>query len=119
MFGAPAPLDDAATAALRTARAIRDRVAEAGEVPFGIGVASGPVIAGQIGTASRLEYTIIGDAVNEASRLTDVAKRADGCILASAATVDAASDEEQAALGPRPAATPARTRGAPPTPTAA
>ncbi len=96
VFGAPAHLDDPATAALTTARAIRDRVAEAGEVDIGVGVASGPVIAGQIGSASRLEYTIIGDAVNEASRLTELAKRVDGRVLASATTVDAADDAERA-----------------------
>jgi adenylate cyclase len=96
LFGAPTELPDAASAALCTARAIRDRVAELGEVEVGIGVASGPVIAGQVGTASRLEYTVIGDAVNEAARLTDVAKRAEGRILASEATVTKASEEEQA-----------------------
>lgn len=95
IFGAPSDLDDAATAALRTARGIRDRVAEAGELGVGIGVAAGPVIAGQIGAASRLEYTIIGDAVNEAARLTDLAKRVDGCILASGATVEASTADEQ------------------------
>lgn len=95
IFGAPAPLDDPATAALCAARAIRDRVVEMGEVEVGIGVASGPVIAGQVGSASRLEYTVIGDAVNEAARLTDQAKRADGCILASHSVVQAATAEEQ------------------------
>jgi adenylate cyclase len=95
VFGAPVELDDPATAALWTARAIRDRVAEMGELEIGIGVASGPVIAGQIGAASRLEYTVIGDAVNEAARLTDEAKRVVGRILASAAAVEAATAEEQ------------------------
>jgi class 3 adenylate cyclase len=95
VFGAPSELDDPATAALRAARAIRDRVAEMGELEIGVGVAAGPVIAGQIGAASRLEYTVIGDAVNEAARLTDLAKRVDGRILASDATVHAATEEEQ------------------------
>ena len=53
VFGAPNVLDDAATAALRAARAIRERVVEIGEFGIGIGVASGPVIAGQIGSSSR------------------------------------------------------------------
>jgi adenylate cyclase len=96
VFGAPVELDDPATAALCTARAVRDQVAEMGELQIGIGVAAGPVIAGQIGAASRLEYTIIGDAVNEAARLTDLAKRVEGNILASDATVEAATPEEQA-----------------------
>jgi adenylate cyclase len=95
VFGAPAPLDDCATAALRAARGIRDRVNEMGELTIGIGVAAGRVIAGQIGTASRLEYTVIGDAVNEAARLTDLAKRVEGGILASEETVLAASEDEQ------------------------
>ncbi|MGI8677886.1 MAG: adenylate/guanylate cyclase domain-containing protein [Jatrophihabitans sp.] len=96
IFGAPAQLDDPATAALCTARAVRDRVIAMGELEIGIGVASGPVIAGQIGAASRLEYTIIGDAVNEAARLTELAKRVDGRILASASTVEAATEDERA-----------------------
>jgi adenylate cyclase len=95
IFGAPAELPDPASAALCTARAIRDQVDEMGELQIGIGVASGPVVAGQIGSASRLEYTVIGDAVNEAARLTDLAKRVDGRILASDSVVEAASEEER------------------------
>jgi adenylate cyclase len=95
VFGAPVELDEPATAALRAARAIRDRVAEMGELEIGIGVAAGPVIAGQIGAASRLEYTVIGDAVNEAARLTELAKRVEGNILASEATVESAGEEER------------------------
>ena len=96
IFGAPVELESPATSALAAARLIRDQVLEAGEVEVGIGVAWGPVIAGQIGAASRLEYTVIGDAVNEAARLTDLAKRVDGNILASEATVENATDEERA-----------------------
>jgi class 3 adenylate cyclase len=96
VFGAPAHLDDPATAALRTARGVRDRVAAMGEFEIGIGVAAGPAIAGQVGTATRLEYTVIGDAVNEAARLTDLAKRVEGGILATAVTVEAASEQERA-----------------------
>ncbi|HKC28563.1 MAG TPA: adenylate/guanylate cyclase domain-containing protein, partial [Jatrophihabitans sp.] len=95
VFGAPAALDDTATAALCTARAIRDRVGELGEFDIGVGVAAGPAIAGQVGAASRLEYTVIGDAVNEAARLTELAKRVDGHILATDVTVVAATEDEQ------------------------
>lgn len=95
VFGAPVPLEDACTAALRAARAIRDGVLADGEVDVGIGVAAGPVVAGQVGAPSRLEYTVVGDAVNEAARLTDVAKRVDGRILASEHTVRHSTSEEQ------------------------
>jgi class 3 adenylate cyclase len=95
IFGAPAELPDPATAALCTARGIRDRVCEMDELDIGIGVAAGQVIAGQIGTPSRLEYTVIGDAVNEAARLADLAKTADRRILCSAAAVDRADDAER------------------------
>ena len=95
VFGAPVALDDPTTCALRAARRIRDQVLSDGEVGIGIGVAAGDVIAGQIGAPSRLEYTVIGDAVNEAARLTELAKRVDGNILASEQTVEAAADEEQ------------------------
>jgi adenylate cyclase len=95
IFGAPVALIDAETSALRAARAIRDRVAAMGEVAAGVGVASGTVVAGQVGTRSRLEYTVIGDAVNEAARLTEVAKESAGCLLASAAVVERASPVER------------------------
>jgi adenylate cyclase len=95
VFGAPVELDDPSTAALRAARRIRDHVHAAGEVQVGIGVALGNVIAGQIGAPSRLEYTVIGDAVNEAARLTELAKRVDGHILASEDTVESSAEDER------------------------
>jgi class 3 adenylate cyclase len=96
VFGAPVELDDPATAALRSAREIRERVAAVGEVDVGIGVAAGPVIAGQVGAASRLEYTVIGDAVNEAARLTELAKAERGGLLASDAVVQRSTPTERA-----------------------
>lgn len=59
---------------LRAARRICDAVRSAGEVDVGVGVAHGPVWAGQVGATSRLEYTVIGDPVNEAARLPELAK---------------------------------------------
>jgi len=96
IFGAPTRLADAPTAALAAARAIRDAMRDAGELDVGIGVASGPVFAGQLGTSSRLEYTVIGDAVNEAARLTEHAKSVPARILASDSVVGAASESESA-----------------------
>ena len=93
VFGAPTDHPDPAGAALRAARRICDAVADAGEVDVGVGVACGPVWAGQVGAASRLEYTVIGDPVNEAARLTELAKDHPGRVVASAATVAAAAAE--------------------------
>ncbi|HEV7212054.1 MAG TPA: adenylate/guanylate cyclase domain-containing protein [Blastococcus sp.] len=96
VFGAPTDHDDPAGAALRAARSICEAVAEAGEVDVGVGVAHGPVWAGQVGAARRLEYTVIGDPVNEAARLTELAKDHPGRAVASEATVRAADEAERA-----------------------
>ena len=96
VFGAPVALADPADGALRSAREIRDRVRELGEVEVGIGVAAGRVVAGQIGAHSRLEYTVVGDAVNEAARLTDLAKTVPGGVLASAEVLARCADTERA-----------------------
>jgi adenylate cyclase len=95
VFGAPVELPDPAGGALSAAREIRDAVRAAAEVEVGIGVAAGPVVAGQIGSSSRLEYTVIGDAVNEAARLTDLAKGAPGAVLASAAVLQRCRSAER------------------------
>jgi adenylate cyclase len=95
VFGAPVELADAADCALRAAREIRDEVRAADEVQVGVGIAAGPAVAGQIGSASRLEYTVIGDAVNEAARLTDLAKGVPGGVLASSTVLDRCSATER------------------------
>lgn len=94
VFGAPLRSDDPASAALATARAIS---AELGRlsVDFGIGVSAGPVFAGNIGAENRYEYTVVGDAVNEAARLADRAKDFDGRVLCSAAAIDRANEAER------------------------
>ncbi|KRB78450.1 hypothetical protein ASE01_04065 [Nocardioides sp. Root190] len=91
IFGAPVEHPDHAAAALAAARAMADRLAvEVPEVGAGIGIATGQVVAGNVGHEQRFEYTVIGDAVNSASRLTDLAKDVPGCVLASWLSVEAA-----------------------------
>lgn len=95
VFGVPLPTSDPAAAALATARALGVQLRTL-PVDFGIGVSAGRVFAGNIGAENRYEYTVIGDAVNEAARLADLAKTADRRILCSAAAIERASDAERA-----------------------
>jgi adenylate cyclase len=95
VFGAPLEREDPAGDALAAARELRRRLGE--ELPrsdMGIGVSFGPAVAGNIGAAERFEYTVIGDPVNEAARLTELAKREPGRLLASCAALAAATDGE-------------------------
>jgi class 3 adenylate cyclase len=95
VFGAPLRHNDAASAALATARALGDRMRELPLVDFGIGVSAGPVFAGNIGAEYRYEYTVIGDPVNEAARLADLAKTSERRILCSSAAIERADDDER------------------------
>ena len=67
-----------------------------GELDVGIGVARGQVFAGDVGADTRLEFTVIGDAVNEAARLTTMAKNVDRRVLVSDAVLQAATATERA-----------------------
>lgn len=95
IFGAPVRHADPSSAALRAGRRIRDAVASRNELDVGVGVGAGPVFAGQVGTRSRLEYTVIGDAVNEAARLSEEAKQLPGRVLASRAVIETAATAER------------------------
>lgn len=109
VFGAPQVQPDHAERALRCAMAMQARQlalneeAAAHSEPslfMGIGVNTGTVIAGTIGGAGRLEYTVMGDAVNVASRLQGEALG--GEILTTADTIDAAGTAIRSeSAGPR------------------
>ena len=95
IFGAPLEHPDAAGAALAASRELHDElVAVLGQTEFGIGVSAGRAIAGHIGAQARFEYTVIGDPVNEAARLTELAKVEQDHVLASAIAVSGALDAE-------------------------
>ena len=98
VFGAPLRIDDPATAALATARALGGELRRL-LVDFGIGVSAGPVFAGNIGAENRYEYTVVGDAVNEAARLADRAKNFDSRVLCSSAAIGCADEAERRCWG--------------------
>ncbi|MEU8899299.1 adenylate/guanylate cyclase domain-containing protein [Nocardia sp. NPDC048505] len=96
VFGTPTPLPDAAGAALACGRAIRARLdTDATDFVAAIGIAEGRVVAGNVGARQRYEFTVIGDAVNEAARLCELAKQ-DSLLLTSDKTVAAADPAEAA-----------------------
>ena len=95
IFGAPNRLESPEDEALAAARTMADRLAnEMPECRAGIGVASGQVVAGNVGAKERFEYTVIGEPVNEAARLCELAKSYPGQLLTTADTLQRASENE-------------------------
>ena len=93
VFGAPVAQPDHAARGLRAAAGLAESLAAAGPpLRAGIGVSSGAVVAGNVGTEDRYEFTVIGDAVHEAARLCEAAK-AIGGVLASESAVASAGVE--------------------------
>ena len=95
-FGTPTARPEATRQAVDAAIAMRSALAElnreraaAGksEIQHGIGIHCGPAVVGNVGTEDRLEYTVMGDTVNLASRLEGANKIYGTRILVSEATV--------------------------------
>jgi class 3 adenylate cyclase/DNA-binding NarL/FixJ family response regulator len=104
VFGAPVAQDKHADHALRAALAMFERQAEVNHrweaeglprFELGIGLSSGPVAAALLGSEERLEYTVVGDTVNLAQRLQDMA-RPTRRIVMSEGTYDALSTPVEA-----------------------
>jgi adenylate cyclase len=92
VFGAPDPLPDHAAHALRAGKALVDAMAALAVdrtpgVRVGVGIHSGEVVAGCLGSGSKLEFTVLGDTVNSASRLESLTKEHGVSALISAETV--------------------------------
>lgn len=104
IFGAPEAQADNEWSAICAAQAMKQRLdalnrrrAELGDPPLktGIGISTGKVVAGQIGSLERFMYTVIGDAVNIAARLEDLTKQFEGNpILINATTYEACRDRK-------------------------
>jgi class 3 adenylate cyclase len=88
VFGAPVRLADhadrAVAAALEIAALVRDTFGA--RIRIGIGVNSGPVVAGTIGGGGRVDFTVIGDAVNTAARVEAVTRQTGDDVLVTDAT---------------------------------
>jgi adenylate cyclase len=88
VFGAPDRLidhaDRAVTAAVEIARDVRDRYGT--DLEIGIGVNSGPVVAGTVGGGGHVEFTVIGDPVNTAARVEEVTRATGDAVLITEAT---------------------------------
>jgi adenylate cyclase len=103
IFGAPIKSDEhaqqAVNAAIKTLKAISElntelRRDQKPELAVRIGIHSGKVLAGNIGASDRMEYTVIGDAVNLASRLESLCRNFDTSLLISRATFDMLKNKE-------------------------
>jgi len=95
VFNGPLDQHDHAERAVRCALALQELVdrlnleqafPEVGRLEIGVGICTGPMLCGNIGSARQMEYTVIGDAVNVASRLTDLAPP--GEVWASERTIE-------------------------------
>jgi len=99
LFGTPVPNPQHADAAVRAALDIQEEIVRFDRekkmkdvtIQVGVGVNSGVVVAGNLGSEKRMEYTVIGDNVNVASRLTSLAKS--GEILISEQTYELIEDK--------------------------
>lgn len=94
VFGAPAPLPNAAESALIAARKLGVALAEKLPLEWGMAVSFGSVFAGNIGSRTRYEYTVIGDSVNESARLSDRAKEGYSPVYATGVAIAQAGVEE-------------------------
>jgi adenylate cyclase len=110
VFGAPLPEGDHADRAVKAAAAmhrrqadLNDRWRDAGLPAFGlgIGVSTGEVAAALLGSDERLEYTVVGDTVNLAQRLQDLARPAGLTVLAEATMTALTEPLDARALPPQ------------------
>ena len=71
-----------------------NRTLDGAPIRIGIGIHYGPCILGDIGSERRLEYAVLGDVVNVASRLESLSRESDSPVMASAELVDAARAQD-------------------------
>jgi len=105
VFGAPIHEDNASRAGVDAALDIVERIEKlvvAGKIPpteIGIGLHTGDAVVGNIGSAQRREYTVIGDVVNVASRIESLNKELHSRVLVSDETWTASGRDDVKAIG--------------------
>jgi class 3 adenylate cyclase len=101
VFGAPIPLTDHADRAVAAACDIQEKLwtTYAGDIRAGVGINSGTAVVGTTGGGRKLDYTVIGDTVNVASRVEALTRTTGDTILLTEATKDALL--RSASLDPR------------------
>lgn len=99
VFGAPLSLEHQEAKAIAAARQMV-RSAMDRQVRIGVGLATGDAVMGDLGTARRREYTVIGDVVNTAARLEKLTKEKGEAILCDEETYRCSGVKEGEALGP-------------------
>jgi adenylate cyclase len=101
VFGAPLPLDNHSWMAVQAALDMRQRLVEFNHnrkiksqplIRIGIGISSGEVVSGNIGSQKRMDYTVIGDGVDISSRLEGVTKEYGCDIILSEHTYELCRD---------------------------
>ncbi|MFY9917564.1 MAG: adenylate/guanylate cyclase domain-containing protein [Mycobacterium sp.] len=95
VFGAPRRHADHADRALRAALEISDAVRDefGAALSVGVGLNSGPVVAGNVGGAGRLEFSVIGDAVNIAARVESATRQTGDLVLLTGETLALLGDD--------------------------
>ncbi|RJS47885.1 adenylate/guanylate cyclase domain-containing protein [Nocardioides cavernaquae] len=93
VFGVPEELADHADCAVAAAMAIQDAVHErfGDDLRVGIGLCTGPVIAGTVGGGGKLEFTLVGDTVNVAARIEEMTRSTGDLVLLADSTLEALS----------------------------
>jgi adenylate cyclase len=111
VFGAPNPQDDHAELAIKAAFQMHESQREldtewegAGLSPFGLGIglSTGEVAAALLGSDERVEYTLVGDTVNLAQRLQDLARPAGTTVVSEPTMVAASGDWSWESMGACP-----------------
>jgi adenylate cyclase len=92
VFGAPRRQPDHADQALQSALQIAHTLHSRHGLTIGIGLNSGKVVAGNVGGSGRLEFSVIGDAVNVAARVEAATRETGDAILVSERTKEVLAD---------------------------